>query len=115
MPFTAQPGDIGRPISFHNQPEFNVTNEDGSVRSYQRGVAHADLWGPGTGWCDSAEPSYRSLCYLENLQGADCELVGECTCINQCMGRGTCHLGFCHCNDGWCDLGAVSCDLLCVG
>ncbi len=60
-----------------------------------------DLYGP-QGWCVAAQPntSREVFCTLDGLRGRHCDELVEHFCINQCSGRGVCHLGFCYCDQG---------------
>ncbi|XP_059646319.1 uncharacterized protein LOC132292199 isoform X1 [Cornus florida] len=40
-------------------------------------------------------------CKYDGLWGRFCEVPVQCTCINQCSGRGHCRGGFCQCDNGW--------------
>lgn len=48
----------------------------------------------------AASPTPRCLCW-QGFTGDSCEQVYKHACINQCMGRGTCRGGFCHCQPGY--------------
>ena len=102
MPFSALPGQQGRPISWHMQPGKSLHDPSGKLKRVYAGVRERLLWGSDRGWCTSANPKQTAPCHLENLGGALCDEPIESTCVNQCGGHGTCHLGFCLCDAGWC-------------
>ena len=102
MPFTAKSGQSGRPVSWHFQPGMSLRRRDGRLHRLFRGVRPGTLWDERKGWCMSKHPAQTPPCHLENLGGAHCDVAVESTCVNQCGGHGTCHLGFCQCDPGWC-------------
>jgi hypothetical protein len=42
----------------------------------------------------------KCLCW-QGYTGPSCESVYKFACVNQCLGRGTCRGGFCHCQPGY--------------
>ena len=102
VPFMAQPGRHGRPVSWHFQPGKTLHTRDGRPHRLYAGVRPSALWGKDSGWCTSAQPARAPPCHLENLGGTHCDVPAESTCVNQCGGHGTCHLGFCRCDTNWC-------------
>ncbi|KAF8062027.1 glucuronosyltransferase [Scenedesmus sp. PABB004] len=48
----------------------------------------------------AATAAPRCLCW-QGYAGEQCEQVHKASCLNQCLGRGVCRGGFCHCQPGF--------------
>ena len=92
-----------------------VTGKPHPSSEYRQGKVPAE-WvlmksnGTHVGWCEADPAEVMSgrikllvncQCLLDGSLGMLCHEETPHVCPNQCWGRGTCHVGFCKCEDGW--------------
>lgn len=89
------PVQPGRGLGDHCIP---ATTKDG--RKAWGSTPYDQLYGE-RGWCEAEHPVKSCGCLLDGWHGRNCNERSEQYCVNQCTGHGTCHLGFCMCDEGW--------------
>lgn len=92
------------PQTYLNKLTDRAPWRDGPMSEHSRSKLTALASCPGScsrhGWCINEHDKPLCRCFY-GWRGLSCELPENQYCPSGCQGKGTCSVGFCHCNSGY--------------